>query len=397
LNVHRDGGMGQTPDTPLAAARGLRGLITENRDTTESGRKLADPIVRALIDSKLCRMALPVADGGLETSPLDAFEVYEELASAEAAVAWVVWNNSLVCWFARYLSREVREQVFGDPEHLFANSTRPTGRAVPEGAGYRVNGRWSLVSGCPHAQWIPVMCLVEKDGEVEMLASGAPHMRMALAPRERYEILDTWYSGGLRGTGSHDVVLTDEPVPAERSFAPFVDKSQFDSRFGRVPIVATMSAGCASICLGIARAALDALVDLAREKTTPDPGPDLRDRAQTQATVARTQTLLRGLRSGLFESYERLWNSLNDANLARVEDLAGVWSAAITTAIHCRSSVSEIYGIAGASSLYTDSPIERAHRDIYAVLQHVALQPFWLEQAGRVRLGLEPTHPLFSS
>jgi hypothetical protein len=42
-----------------------------------------------------------------------------------------------------------------------------------------------------------------------------------------------------------------------------------------------------------------------------------------------------------------------------------------------------------------DSPIERAHRDIHAVMQHVALQPFWLEQAGRVRLGLEATFPLF--
>lgn len=183
---------------------------------------------------------------------------------------------------------------------------------MPEGKGYRVNGRWSLVSGCPHAQWIPVVCLVERDGEVETLASGAPHMRMALVPRENYEILDTWYAGGLRGTGSHDVVLTDEIVPGEHSFAPFVDESRFDSRFGRVPIVATMSAGCASIRLGLARAAIDALVDLA----------------------------------------------LNDADAARVQDLAEVWSAAIMTAVQCRSAVSEIYGIAGASSLYTDSPID---------------------------------------
>jgi hypothetical protein len=40
-------------------------------------------------------------------------------------------------------------------------------------------------------------------------------------------------------------------------------------------------------------------------------------------------------------------------------------------------------------------PIEQAHRDIHAVLQHIVLQHFWLEQAGRIRLGLKPTHPLF--
>ena len=386
----------KTPDSPLTVAQALRDVITENRDTTERDRKLADPIVDALIETKLCRLALPAADGGLETPPADAFEVFEELASAEGAVAWVVWNNSLVCWFARYLSADVRKQVFGDPTHLFANSTRPTGKAVSGGDAFLVNGRWSLVSGCPHAQWIPVMCVIEKDGEVQRLASGAPQMLMALAPRDDYEILDTWHSGGLRGTGSHDVVLTDTLVPSERTFAPFVDTSQIDSRFGRAPIAATMAAGCASICLGLARASMDALLDLAVEKTTPDPGPDLRDRAQTQATVTRIQTMLKSLRSNLFESYERLWDNLQEANEARNEDLADVWSAAIVVATQCRSAVSEIYSIAGASSLYTDSPIERTHRDIYAVLQHVVLQPFWLEQAGRVKLGLEPTHPLFA-
>lgn len=388
--------MDRPADTPLDAARRLRGLITANRDITESERQLAGPVVDALIASKLCRMALPIADGGLETSPLDAFAVYEELAAAEGSVAWVVWNNSLVCWLARYMGPEVRETVFGDARHLYANSTRPTGRAVRDNGGYRVNGRWSLVSGCRHAHWIPVMCLVESGGEVDVLPSGAPHMRMALAPSDSYEVLDTWYSGGLRGTGSHDVVLEDELVPSERSFAPFADPSRFDSRFGRVPIVATLAAGCASICLGLARCAADALVELAMTKTTPDSGPDLRDRAQTQAAVGRTNATLKALRCGLHESYEALWETLEENESASLHDLAAVWSAAIMTADRCRSAAGELYALAGASSLYADFPIERAQRDICAVLQHVILQPFWLEQAGRVRLGLEPTHPLFA-
>jgi hypothetical protein len=77
-------------------------------------------------------------------------------------------------------------------------------------------------------------------------------------------------------------------------------------------------------------------------------------------------------------------------------DLASVWATAITTALECRAAVTEVYAAAGASALYVDNPIERAHRDIHAVAQHIALQPFWLEQAGRVKLGLEPTHPLFA-
>ncbi len=111
---------------PLAAANVIKDLIAENRDETEAKRQLAEPIVEALIDTRLCRMALPVENGGLETSPLDAFAVYETLAAAEASVAWIAWNNSLVCSFARFLSPEVREEIFGDPSRLYANSTRPS-------------------------------------------------------------------------------------------------------------------------------------------------------------------------------------------------------------------------------------------------------------------------------
>jgi len=54
-----------------------------------------------------------------------------------------------------------------------------------------------------------------------------------------------------------------------------------------------------------------------------------------------------------------------------------------------------MYEAAGTSALYIDCPIERAHRDIYAAMQHVQLAPMWLEGAGRVRLGLTPQTPFF--
>jgi alkylation response protein AidB-like acyl-CoA dehydrogenase len=381
---------------PLAKAQNLRDLILANRDETESQRRLAEPIVQALVESGLCRMALPAENGGLQTSPVDALAVYETLAAAEASVAWIVWNNSLVCWFARFLSPAARREIFGDPTRLYASSTRPTGKAAAAGDGtYRVNGRWSLVSGCMHAHWIPVMCLIEEDGEVQMLMPGVPKMRLFFVPRERFEILDTWHVGGLRGTGSHDAVLADEPASEERSVF-FMDESRLDSPFGRAPITVTMSAGCASICVGIAQAAVDALIALGRTKVSVDPVPGLRDRPSNQLTVAKTATMLGALRANLRASYGELWNKVESGDAPTAEDLAEVWSASVTAALECRSAVTAMYAAAGARALYVDNPIERAHRDIHAVLQHIVLQPLWLEEAGRVKLGLEPTSPLFS-
>jgi len=157
-----------------------------------------------------------------------------------------------------------------------------------------------------------------------------------------------------------------------------------------------MAGGCAAICLGVARASLDALVELATSKVTPGPQPDLRDRRPAQATAARTRTRLNALRSHLVECHETLWQESTVQAHANPTSIADAWSASITTAIVCRRIVNEIYDVTGATSLYVNSPIERAHRDIHAVLKHVVLQPFWLEEAGRVHVGLEPEHPLFA-
>jgi alkylation response protein AidB-like acyl-CoA dehydrogenase len=220
-------------------------------------------------------------------------------------------------------------------------------------------------------------------------------MRLIFVPKEKHEILDTWHVGGLRGTGSHDSELHDVSVPAAQSFA-MGDPSLVDSPMGRMPIFCTMSAGCASICLGIAGGSLKALLDLATDKTPVDGGLGLRDRPPVQSLVAKAEAKLESMRGRLRSTTETLWNDAVANNAIQSTDIAAVLGVSILASQECRNLVTELYAAAGASSLYTDSPIERAHRDIHAVTQHIALQPFWLEQAGRVQLGLDPTHPLFA-
>jgi hypothetical protein len=81
----------------------------------------------------------------------------------------------------------------------------------------RVSGQWSLVSGYELADWIPVMSGLTEGTETRMRAPGVPESRMAYVPKGAYRIVDTWYVGGLRGTGSHDVVVDNVFVPAEQS------------------------------------------------------------------------------------------------------------------------------------------------------------------------------------
>src|SRR5262245_47080344 len=192
----------------VTVAESLLPLIRELRHTTENDRRIADPIVQALRKNGLCRMLLDNR-GRPQHTPEEWLRVLEILAGAEASVSWFVWNNTLPCLWARFLDDPGRARVFGDSRRLFAGSTRPTGRAVPAQDGFRLSGRWSLVSGCELADYLHLLSLVYEDGAPCMLAPGQPDLRGFFVPRGHYTILDTWYVGGLRGSGSHDIVVED--------------------------------------------------------------------------------------------------------------------------------------------------------------------------------------------
>ena len=165
-------------DDQLRAARALRNTIRATRQQTEEGRRLAPQVVEGLITGGLFRLAVPASLGGAETQPGVALQIYEELGWADASVAWIVWNNQFVGLASRYSSEAVRTEIFSDDRGIFANSTRPAGRAVVVDGGFNVSGRWSLVSGCELADWIPVMCIVHRADQPRTLTDGEPETRM---------------------------------------------------------------------------------------------------------------------------------------------------------------------------------------------------------------------------
>jgi alkylation response protein AidB-like acyl-CoA dehydrogenase len=379
----------------VASAAALAPLIVGLRAETEAERRLPQQIVDALTAANLWRVPVPAELGGLELDPVTALRVYETLAQAEASVAWVVWNSSLPCWFGRFLGDEARREIFGNRANKFAVSTRPTGRGDAEPGGYRVSGRWSLVSGCMHADWIGLMYVVHDGGQPQMLAPGVPHMRVAFLPASACRIIDTWHVGGLRGTGSHDVVVEAVVVPSANTVSA-ADPSRIDDAIGRQPIIATMGAGHAAICLGIAQSATDAVLALANKKANVEGGPGMKDRATTQIAVAAAIAKLAALRSYLHAKLGEVWQLAESGARPTAADLADVWGAAVTTGRECRALVAEMYEVAGTTALYTDSVLERCHRDIHAAMQHVVAQRSWLEDTARVKFGMAPTNPLYA-
>ena len=197
----------------LATARDFGPRILAQRDAIETSRRVPEDLARDLARAGFFRIFLPAAYGGLDLSPMDGIAIFEELAKADASVAWCVWNGN-THWIAAQLSPEAAHAIHDDPDVITANSTRPSGQAHVADGGFRLTGRWSLVSGCELAKWMVLWSVVHDDGKPRTAPSGGPDIRFMLVPASQCEIIDTWTVGGLRGTGSHDVAVNDVFVPA---------------------------------------------------------------------------------------------------------------------------------------------------------------------------------------
>lgn len=376
----------------LTFGEGLVPLIKDLRHTTEHDRRIAAPIVEAIRNSDLCRMLL---DTGAppQYTPEEWLSVLETLSSAEASVSWFIWNNTMPCFWVRFLNDAARARIFGDPKTLFAGSTRPTGRAVTTEGGFRLSGRWSLVSGCELADYIYFMSLVHEDGKPRMLAPNQPDLRVLFVPRGGYRILDTWNVGGLRGSGSHDVVVDDVFVPLEDSFAPGPPVGS-SSALSQLPVIPIMTAGLAAQFLGMARTAIDVASEILCDKVSVDTGTSIRERPGVLADIALHNTAVAAARSHLHASVAVMWDKVKN-QLPTAEDRAALYGASLYGVAVGRAAVVAMHMAAGTTALYVDCPLERSIRDLQTMDRHVGAQPLWLEDSGRVLLGHKPANPLF--
>jgi alkylation response protein AidB-like acyl-CoA dehydrogenase len=237
------------------------------------------------------------------------------------------------------------------------------------------------------------MSVVHEDGVPRMLAPGQPALRVLFVPKGTYEILDTWHVGGLRGSGSHDVVVDDVFVPLEDSFSP-APPVAVNSQLAQFPIVPVMIAGIGAQFLGMARAAIAVTTEILRNKVSVDPGTSIRERPSVLADIASYSAAVAAAGSHLHTSMAAVWDKARN-HVPTAEDRATLYSAGLHAAAIARAGVVAMHSAAGTTALYTDCPLERSLRDLQTMERHIAAQPLWLEDAGRVLLGHEPTNPLF--
>jgi alkylation response protein AidB-like acyl-CoA dehydrogenase len=376
----------------ISRATAMGPVITEHRDTSEAERKMAQPIFDALTPTGFLEMLVPRAFGGPQASPTTYTRVVEELARFDGSAAWnvLIWGGSGL--FADYLPEEAADEVFGaGRRNIVAGAINPTGQARPVPGGYEVRGRWSFGSGCQYATWLIAGCMVmDGTGSPRMLDNGMPDMQAVFLPAADVEIIDTWHTAGLRGTGSHDFRVDAVFVPTARTFPVpllFAGPIERPSTSCRTPFADIAAPALAVVGLGIARDAIDTFIGLASHKVPAVGTMTLANQHTVQQRVGKAEALVRSAQAYLYTTMDNIATAHAAGAPVTDEDSAAMRLATSYTAQCAVDAVDLIFDAAGGSSIYESNRLERCFRDVHMITHHMMASPSIIEMVGQFLLG----------
>jgi 3-hydroxy-9,10-secoandrosta-1,3,5(10)-triene-9,17-dione monooxygenase len=383
-------------ETPTLAemverAKALLPPLRERALEAETLRRVPDQTVQDFLDAGLFRILQPKRWGGYE---LDYGRTQTELCSvlgqACGSSAWVQCVIACHAWCLAMFSADAQDAVWSaDQDTLVASAFAfSTGRGRPVEGGYFVEGQWQFSSGSNICQWI-ILGTPIFDGD------GPPKKKLwCLLPRPEWEVVDTWYAAGLKGSASNDIRVRGVFVPSNFTVNP----AEFDGRptpgsasnpgyIYQLPLWSVFPYNVSTPSLGIARGAINAYVEYLGSR------PERANLVQRQLRIAESAAEV--------DAAEALWLS-DAAELERLGPSRGPWPPLLLAKIRrdlayatmlCVRAVDRLANAVGAHGMLEDTPIQRAFRDVHAVANHGANN--WDLTAvpyARERLGLPPLH-----
>jgi indole-3-acetate monooxygenase len=375
----------------LEAARALAPAISRAAPQIEQMRELPRPLFERMADAGLFHMLIPHQLGGAELDLPTYIQVVEEIGKADASTAWCVnqggvWATHSVC-VPPALAREI---WFETPRGVVANTPAPTAIAIPVEGGYLVTGRQGFSTGSRHASWIAARGRIVENGEPRRRSDGSLDIRFFMMPVGEVELLDTWHTRGLRGTGTHHFKVTDHFVPEARTFDQDAPPRPEYGPLYAVPRTQLFATGDAAIALGNARAALDAFVKLASEKTPGSMSELLRDQAMVQYEIGQAEALYHAARALLWKSVSDVWEPICATGVMTLAQRAALRTATTFALRQSASVVDTTYNLAGATAVLESHPLQRYFQDAHVITQHVQSRMSHYQLIGRYYLGLEP-------
>lgn len=378
--------------TELAGrAAGLVPLLQKNALWTEENRRLPEESIDAITEAGLLRMRIPTRYGGYESDMRTVVDVLSELARGDGSTSWTVAVWAISSWMVGLFPDQVQDEVFADPNVRIAGIISPTAMATPAKGGITLNGKWSFNTGSQQSQWNTNAAVRPTDNGFEPI--------MTVIPLSDLEIIDDWYTAGLRGTGSVTTVARDLFIPDERvlPMGPALQGIHRSTANAGAPIYQApfMPTACTTVsatALGLAKAAMDAFFErLPGRKITYTEYENQSQAPLThlqvgQATVKIDEAGFHAYRAASMVDDER-----SGDNPWTMEERAQARLHMGAVCQRAKEAVDILNTASGGSSIYSSVPMQRIERDVQTLNLHAIMHPDTnLELYGRILCGLPP-------
>jgi len=384
--------------SPVQAALALRPAIRGYHEEIEREQRLPKALVEQFHAAGFYSMVIPRALGGLQVDPLTYLRVVEVLAESAGSVGWNVANNSIGQLVTLGLPDDGVREIYatGADTVIAGTAVMGGGRGVPVPGGYRVSGRWRFGSGCQESSWMLGSFQIFDGDTLRKSSDGNSSFWRGVFPRAEAAVVDgSWDVSGLRGTGSFDWTVEDVFLPERRTMVhagvPLDNQwSRWPGISYALPAQAWVGPHHSAVITGIARAGIDALVELAGGKTPRGRTGLLCENPQVQDAVGRADAMLDAGRLHRSAMIAELWNTIAAGGQTTREQRARCRLAAVYAADSARGAMDLMYRHGGSTSFERESRLAECWRDLHVVGQTVTIAPEWYPIGGRVLLGMDP-------
>lgn len=373
---------------PVETARSFQDMLRARAPEIEQARRLPADIAGMLAGAGLFRMLVPAAIGGHQSEPAHVAGAIEALAEADASSGWCLMIGATTAMLSARLPQDLAAEMFADPDVICGGVFAPMGRAVDAGDHWRVTGRWKWGSGSQNCSWLAGGAVLMGEGGPQLDPAGQPMHRMMIFPAAEVELIDTWRTSGLCGTGSLDLAVKDVLTPKARSVALQSDPPLAAGAVFRFPPFGMLAMGVAAVALGNARGALEDFAAIAATSSSQGSQRSLAERNVVQAEFAQVSGAVDAARARYYETIEVLWRAVQAEGATTLKDRARLRLACAHAAQVCAEACRRVYDLGGGAAVFLDSPLQRRFRDAHVITHHIMVAPSVFELAGRVLLGL---------
>lgn len=388
---------GSAPTLPelAAAAERLAPLVRAHAAEAEARRDPVPAVVTALKAAGLHRLYRPRRYGGYGLDWGAHFVASERLSRECGATGWL---TSLVFSHVMFVARfapEAQEEFFGasGDDAVLATGSAGGGAIRRDEAGWRLSGRWSFASGVNVATG--AMVVARENGE-------GPISHFALLMPGEYRVEDTWNAEGLRGTGSHDVVVEGAFVPERRvlTMQQFASMNPpgaaiAESYVHRVRPAPYQKSWFLAPLLGTARGALASYLEQTRARTGRILGESIVTQVPVQVRVGEACANLDAAELLFDDALRRLHEYGAAGEEVNGERLLRLRRTITLGARLCASTADMLASMMGITGHTASNPVQRLYRDCRTVSTHIELN--WdhsMAPTGKVRLGVPTGDPL---